>query len=66
MVLLRPSSRGQGLSFVSAYLRLFMWTVFKAFVEFVTALLLFYVVVFDGGPCGILAPDQGLNPTALP
>ena len=48
-----------------------MWTTFKAFIEFVTILLLFYVSVFWQKACGILAPSPGielappLQPTAL-
>ena len=43
-----------------------MWTTFKVFIEFVTILLLFYVLVF--WPCGmwnlrILVPLQGVRPT---
>ena len=33
-----------------------MWTTFKVFIEFVTVLLLFYVLLFGHGTCGILAP----------
>ena len=33
-----------------------MWTIFKAFIDFVTILLLFYVLVFFAHKaCGILA-----------
>ena len=32
-----------------------MWTIFKVFIEFVTILLLFYVLVFGLQACGILA-----------
>ena len=39
---------------------------FKVFIEFVTILLLFYVLGFFGPkPCGILAPGPGIEP-ALP
>ena len=31
-------------------------TIFKVFLEVVTILLLFYVLVFQGEACGILAP----------
>ena len=38
-------------------LRLFlMWTIFKLFLEFVTTLLLFYVLFFGLEAHGILAP----------
>ena len=38
-----------------------MWTIFKVFIEFVTTLLLFYVLVFLA--CGILAPWPGIKPS---
>ena len=41
-----------------------MWTIFKVFTEFVTMLLLFYVLVFFiRGAGGILAPWPGIEPT---
>ena len=40
-----------------------MWTIFELFIEFVTILLLFYVLVFFGSEaCGILAPRPGIEP----
>ena len=43
---------------------IFIWTILKIFVEFVTVLLLFYVLVFwPGGMCDLL--DQGLKPAPL-
>ena len=33
-----------------------MWAILKVFIEFVTVLLLFYVLVFGPEACGILAP----------
>ena len=44
-----------------------MWTIFKVFIEFVTILLLFYVLDFwPWGmwhvACGILAPTPGFEP----
>ena len=49
-----------------------MWTIFKIFIEFVTILLLFSVLVsfffvFGHEACGISAPRQGVKPapTAL-
>ena len=43
-----------------------MWTIFKVFIEFVTILLLFYVlVVFGREARGILAPHPGVE-TACP
>ena len=41
-----------------------MCTIFKVFTEFVTILLLFYVLVFWPEACGILAPQPGIEPTA--
>ena len=41
-----------------------MWTIFKVFIEFVTVLLLFYVLLFGCQACGILAPQPGINPEA--
>ena len=40
-----------------------MWTILKVFIEFVTILLLFYVLVFWSR--GMWDPDQGSNPHAL-
>ena len=40
-----------------------MWTIFKVFIEFVTILLLFYVLVLDHKACRILAPRPGFEPT---
>ena len=43
-----------------------MWIILKAFIEFVTILLLFYVFWFFGHKaCGISAPQAGIEP-ALP
>ena len=39
-----------------------VWTIFKVFVEFVTVLLLFYVLVFDHEACEILVPRPGIKP----
>ena len=39
-----------------------MWTIFKAFIEFVTVLLLFYRGFFGHEACGILAPGPGIKP----
>ena len=42
-----------------------MWTIFKVFIEFVTILLLFCILVFFGlKACGNLAPQPGIEPTA--
>ena len=38
-----------------------MWTIFKVFIEFVTVLLLFYVLVLWTKICGILAPPPGIE-----
>ena len=40
-----------------------MLTIFKAFIEFVTVLLLFYVWVFGREACGILAHPPGIKLT---
>ena len=42
-----------------------MWTIFKAFIEFVTILLLLYVLVFWTGDMWDLATDQGSNQQSL-
>ena len=39
-----------------------MWTIFKVFIEFVTILLPFYVLVFGPKACGILALRPGIDP----
>ena len=54
----------------SFFLRLFfffffMWTIFKAFIEFVTILLLLYVLVFWTGDMWNLATRPGIEP-AIP
>ena len=36
----------------------------KAFIEFATILLLFYVLVFGRKACGILAPPPGIKPAS--
>ena len=45
-----------------------MWTIFKVFIEFVTILLLFYVLFFLAmrhvGFLAPLAPRQGIEPTS--
>ena len=41
----------------------FMWTIFKVFIEFVTILLWFYVLVFWLQVIRILAPHPGIEPT---
>ena len=41
-----------------------MWTIFKVFIEFVTILLLFYLLGFFGQEaCGLSAPWPGIEPT---
>ena len=41
-----------------------MWTSFKVFIEFVTVLLLFYVLGFGcEEACGISVPQPGIEPT---
>ena len=40
-----------------------MWTIFKAFTEFVTVLLLFFMFcVFGHEACGILVTQPGMEP----
>ena len=41
-----------------------MWTIYKVFIEFVTILLLFYILGFSFGceACGILVPVLGVEP----
>ena len=42
------------------------WTIFKIFIEFITILLLFYVLVFSAmRHVGFLLPDKGSNPHVL-
>ena len=40
-----------------------MWTIFKVFIEFITIMLLFYVLAFGPEACGILASRPGIEPT---
>ena len=40
-----------------------MWTIFKAFIKFVTIFLLFYGLVFGHTPCEILTPQRWIQPT---
>ena len=44
-----------------------MRAILKVFIEFVTILLLFYILVFGHETCGILAPQPGIKlaPSAL-
>ena len=45
---------------------LLVWTIFKVFIEFVTILLLFYVLFLFGHEAwGILAPPPGIEPIPL-
>ena len=39
-----------------------MWNIFNVFIEYVTILLLFYVLVFGRKANGILAPRPGIEP----
>ena len=41
-----------------------MWTIFKVFVEFVTILILFYVLLFGPEARGTLASQQGIEPAS--
>ena len=38
-----------------------MYTIFKVFSEFITILLLFYILSFWPQACGILAPQTGIE-----
>ena len=40
-----------------------MWTIFNVFIEFVTILLLFYVLFFGHKACWIGAPSLGIEPS---
>ena len=39
-----------------------MWTIFKPFIELVTILIPFYVLIFGCKACEILAPQPGIKP----
>ena len=41
---------------------LLMWTAFKVFIEFVTILFPFHVLVFGRQACGYLVPQPGKEP----
>ena len=41
-----------------------MWTILKVFIEFVTKLLLFYVLVFGHKAGEILVPGPGIKPVS--
>ena len=44
-----------------------MRAIFKVFIEFVTTLLLFYIVAFFGcKACGVLAPKPGIESAHTP
>ena len=44
-----------------------MWTIFKIVIEFVTIFVsvFLYVLLFGWEACGVLGPQQGLNPHPL-
>ena len=42
-----------------------MWTIFKVFIDSVTILLLFHILLFVHKGCGILAPFPGIKPAPL-
>ena len=43
-----------------------MWTIFKVFIEFVAALLLFFYFFWSRHvPCGNLVPRPGIEPMSL-
>ena len=49
-------------NFMYLFIKFFwMWTIFKVFIELVTVLLLFYVLVLWTKICGILAPPPGIE-----
>ena len=58
---------GMQISFFFFKIFFLMWTIFKVFVECVTILFLFYILVFwPGGMCDLsYLPNQGLNPSLL-
>ena len=41
-----------------------MWVIFKVFIEFVTILVLFYILFFGHKGCGILTPGPGIKPSS--
>ena len=60
---LQCSTSSAKLIFLRAVL---MWTIFRAFIEFVTILLLFYVLFCFGlKVCRILVPQPGIKPVLL-
>ena len=48
------------------YFRIFMWAIYEVFIESVTILLLFYVLVFGHEACGFFAPWRGTEPAPPP
>ena len=51
--------------FFPPFLKIFLlWAIFKVFIEFITILLLFYVLIFWPQACGILAPQPGIKPSS--
>ena len=60
---LQCSTSSAKLNFLRAVL---MWTIFKVFIEFITILLLFYVLFWFGlRACGILVLQPGIEPALL-
>ena len=50
-------------NFKKYFIKFFLiWIIFKVFIEFVTMLLLFYVLFFGQEACGIIAPGPGIKP----
>ena len=47
---------------ISFFFFFLMWTTFKVFIEFVTILFQFHVLVFGRQACGFLVPRPGIEP----
>ena len=48
-------------SFFLSFFFFLTWTIFKVFIEFLTILLLFYVLVYGPEACGILTPQPRIE-----
>ena len=57
--------RGNPLQYSFFFYIFLMWTIFKVFIEFVSILFLFNVLVFGCKVYGILAPWPGIEPAPL-
>ena len=63
-----PTSKNYRFShllFFKVFFFFFMWTIFKSWIEFVTILLLFYVLVFWLWVMWDISLQSGIKPTAL-